>query len=163
MYRINHPTYRVFDQFLEQLLDANSDACGQPRRAPQATYAVTTQTTDNGYQVVAQLPGVPRERIQLAVDNNRLHLSVLAKAPEAPEASDHPEDNEPTNCNTAGCAEAAAKPEPTQGTAQTVFERQFRLPQDVDAQATQATYADGLLTIDLPRQQAPQARQITIC
>jgi len=42
------------------------------------------------------------------------------------------------------------------------FRRVVSLPDDVDAQAVQATYRDGVLHLSIPRKEAPQPRRITI-
>lgn len=42
------------------------------------------------------------------------------------------------------------------------FERAIRLPESVDAEKIDATFANGLLTITVPKAQAAQARKITV-
>ena len=42
------------------------------------------------------------------------------------------------------------------------FQRVFNLPADVDAEKIQATYADGLLKVEIPKPETQKPRQITV-
>ena len=42
------------------------------------------------------------------------------------------------------------------------FQRIFSLPVDVDADKIEATYADGLLKIEIPKPETQKPRQITV-
>ena len=42
------------------------------------------------------------------------------------------------------------------------FERSVRLPEFVDAEQIEASYANGVLTVQVPKAQAAQARKITV-
>ena len=43
-----------------------------------------------------------------------------------------------------------------------LFRSSFRLGQEVDASTAQASYADGVLTLTLPKRVSVSARQITV-
>lgn len=109
-------------------------ARNQTFRAP----ASVVETADK-YQITLDVPGSSPEGI--AVSLHEGVLSVVARvAPRAPEG---------------------ARPIHTEyGVGD--YRRQFRVADDVDAGAINAAYAQGVLTIDLPKARKAQARKVPV-
>lgn len=99
--------------------------------------------TDQAYTVVASVPGLGAEDINIT-----LHEGTLTIAGEWVEpATDSDEKNT-----------RALLRERTYGK----FSRTINLPQIIDADAVEATYENGLLTLTLPKQPNAQPRQIPV-
>lgn len=96
--------------------------------------------TEEGYRLYAEVPGVPRDALELSVENGVLSLEGERPAPEVP----------------AG-AEPIRRERPAGR-----FRRTVRLPEDVDAERVQARLERGVLMVELPRPPARQPREITI-
>ncbi len=90
--------------------------------------------------IVAELPGMKREDIELTVDNNTMTLRGERK-----QASDVKE-------------ESYHRVERTYGT----FSRSFSLPQTVDAGKVRAEYREGVLSVVLPMREEAKPKQITV-
>jgi len=88
--------------------------------------------TDQGYKLTAELPGLGQDDIELEVDGDMLVL----RGHKAQSRED------------ARCAFRLSERVFGQ------FERSFPMPPDADRNGIQAGFRDGLLTIDIPKQQA---------
>lgn len=99
--------------------------------------------TDQAYTVVASVPGLGAEDINIT-----LHEGTLTISGEWVETAAKSDEN-----NT-----RALLRERTYGK----FSRTINLPQIIDADAVEATYENGLLTLALPKQPNAQPRQIPV-
>lgn len=101
----------------------------------------STNMYDNGesLQVVAELPGVNKEDLNVKIQGNYLELSGTRKS------------NAPEGYKT-------HRVERNQST----FSRSFTLAADVDADKTEAFLKDGVLTLVLPKAESAKPKQITI-
>src|SRR4029077_10354309 len=102
---------------------------------------VDVTATDNSYLVRAEIPGVKKEDINVAIDGNQVEISAEVK-----------------NEKEAKDGEKVLRSERYYGR---VY-RAFALDQDIDESATQAKYADGILELTLPKKQTAAAKRITI-
>ena len=103
--------------------------------------AVDIRETDEAYEVVAELPGVAAENVSVDVEKN-----VLTLVAERSEVSEEE-------------AKGYRHVERVRGT----FRRSFTLPDTVDDEAIEASLANGVLTVRLPKREAPTgARKIAI-
>lgn len=120
---------------------AATDPCAAhtaPAAAPsRRDVALSLHEQPQGYRLLAELPGVKRDALDIELENGVLSLRGRFPAWQA---------------NGNG---AAAQHGP-------VFERKIRLPDDVDAAAIRAELADGILTLDLPRKAAAQPRKVPV-
>lgn len=87
---------------------------------------------DKGLIIEAELPGVSPDDIDVSVEGGELVLRGKRTLP--------------------GHSAEDAR----------VFERSFELPFDVDTQAVQAKYRNGILTLTLPKAAAAQRRKIAV-
>ena len=96
---------------------------------------------NGGYLVTADLPGVRKEDIHIAIDGAQVTLSAEVKREK--EASKD---------------ERALHSERVYGK----VSRSFSLPQELDDAKAQATFKDGVLELTLPKKAEAQRKQITI-
>lgn len=125
------------------VLDAMvNDWLTQRPATPRVTRArLDVSERDDRYEVRAELPGASRDAIAVDIDGARVSISASAKA--AAEQKD---------------GEKLLYSERRHES----FERSFELPQAVNADAAQAKFEDGVLTLTLPKKDAPKARRLTI-
>ncbi|WP_292936303.1 Hsp20/alpha crystallin family protein [Noviherbaspirillum sp.] len=97
--------------------------------------------TEQAYQIKADIPGVKKEDIKVAIDGNV--VSIRAETKE--------EKEEKTEGNM-------VRKERHYGEQY----RSFTLPQDVDESKVEAKYQDGVLSLMLPKKAGGTTKQITI-
>ena len=102
---------------------------------------VDVKENDGGFLVSAEVPGVPKDDIQVSVDGNVVTLR----------------------------AEVRQKDQQTEGEKLLRSERyfgsvsrSFRLPGDIDAGGCKAKYQDGVLTLNLPKKQGGSGQRLAI-
>ena len=106
---------------------------------PQLKVDVTEN--DNAYVVRAEIPGVKKEDINVAIDGNQVEISAEVKNEKEVEEGDK-----------------VLRSERYYGK---VY-RAFALGHEVDESATQAKYADGILELTLAQKPTAQAKRISI-
>ncbi|MDG4763421.1 Hsp20/alpha crystallin family protein [Solwaraspora sp. WMMD406] len=100
---------------------------------------VEVEDTDDGWRVIARLPGVAPEEVAVEVDG--ADLCIRARS-EQEVNTDH------------GM--------PDSGSTERGFEYRLRLPSGVDVQRMDAVMDHGLLTVDMPRAEPGGRRSITV-
>jgi HSP20 family protein len=101
---------------------------------------VDIQETPEGYKLLAELPGLTKDDINITLENNVLRLSGERKfEKDVSKESYH-------------------RVERTYGT----FSRAFALPQQVQAEGVQAGFENGVLTIMVPKAEQAKPRKIEI-
>lgn len=95
---------------------------------------------DQAYVVKADMPGLKKEDIKVAIDGNRISISATMQE----EKEEH--------------AGGALYSERMSGSQY----RSFSLPQEVDATKTEAKYQDGVLHLTLPKKPGTAHKQITV-
>lgn len=95
----------------------------------------------DAYRVEADIPGVKKEDIQVRVDGN--HVQIDAQVREEKEKRD---------------GEKVLRRERYYGS----ISRSFSLAQDVDEARVQAKYADGVLSLELPKKPVEGSKSITV-
>lgn len=109
---------------------------------PALRMRVDVTEKDNAYLVKADVPGVRKEDINVRIDGNVVQIDAECKSEK----------------ETKGNGDKVLRSERYFGT----VSRTFSLAQDVDEGNVQARYADGVLTLELPKKAAPSARKIAI-
>ncbi|VGO16844.1 Spore protein SP21 [Pontiella desulfatans] len=130
------PFNHIFESFFG---DANRCKPAPARLAPQFEIV----ETDDHYTVVAELPGIGKENVEIVVDENVLTVKGEKKAEERTEEKSY------------------LFSERRYGS----FERKFKLPDTVDQEAIKAGYENGVLTLTLPKKpeaKKPEPRRIEV-
>ncbi len=110
---------------------------GNLMRAPETDVV----ETEREIRVVAEMPGLRRENIEIDVENNVLTIR-----------------GEKREQRTEGEQGRWHLAERRYGT----FTRSFVLPRDVDADGIQASFQDGVLTVSVPKSEKARRRRIEI-
>lgn len=115
---------------------------GRESGAITAAWAPAVDVFESGesVKIVAELPGVKAEDVTINLESNLLTIRG-EKRQQAEESS-----------------EKVHRYERTYG----MFERSFALPSTVNADAIQATVADGVLTVELPKAEKAKPRRIEV-
>lgn len=101
---------------------------------------VDVSETDQAYEVKADMPGLKKEDIQVAVDGNRISISATVQEEKQ---------------QTSGGVVYSERYSGSQY-------RSFSLPQEVDDTKTEAKYQDGVLHLTLPKKPGTAHKQITV-
>lgn len=109
---------------------------------PQLKMRIDVTENDKAYTVKADIPGVKKDDIDVQVDANMVSITAEARSEK----------------EERGNGDRVLRSERYSGT----VTRAFSLGQDVDSSAVQATYADGVLTLELPKKSPADARRISI-
>jgi len=123
---------RVFDRFL--------GAAGT--MAGPWVPVVDVRETKDAIEVVAELPGLRREDVEVNIENNILSIAGEKKQEYAEGNSEAEYHLVERRCGR--------------------FERSFTLPRTVDANQIAARFEHGLLTITLPKAEAAKPRRVEI-
>ena len=136
---------RTFDPFsdnFEGALRRLFSPAAFETEAPALKMRVDVTENDKAYTVKADIPGVKKEDINVRIDGNVVQIDAEARSEK----------------ETKGNRDKVLRSERYYGT----ISRTFSLAQDVDDGNVQAKYADGVLTLELPKKAAPSTRKIAI-
>ncbi len=137
----NVARFNVLDNTLDDLMRGFFVRPMNVEPAAPAKLRVDVTEDDKCYSVRAEIPGVKKEDINVAVDGNQVEISAEVK-----------------NEKAVKDGEKLLRSERYYGK---VY-RAFALDQEVDETATQARYADGILELRLPKKASAAARRIAI-
>jgi HSP20 family protein len=133
--RYYNPLDRVFDRAFGSVAPAvNGDAV-----VGAGSIALDVLETPEAFVVKADLPGIPKDKIEVNVEDR--NVTIGAEFSEVVDA----------NGKALWQERAVGK-----------LSRAIRLPEAVDANATQATHVDGVLQLTLPKIAKANSKQITI-
>ena len=110
--------------------------------APQLKMRIDVTENDKAYSVKADIPGVKKEDIDVRVEGNMVQIDAETRGEK----------------ETRGNGDKVLRSERYYGT----ISRSFSLGQDVDANGVQAKYADGVLSLELPKKAPADTRKIAI-
>lgn len=125
--------FRLMDRFLS---DFATDTTPEGGWWP----AVDLAETEDNFVVTAELPGLNKKDVEVSVENNVLTLSGERQVA-----------NEQEKGRWHRVERAYGE-----------FHRSFRLPSEVDANKVDARFADGLLTVTIPKMEGAKPRKIEI-
>jgi len=100
---------------------------------------VDVAETKGEYQLTAELPGIPQDRVQIQVADGVLELSVPTPEVQTEETR------------------WLLRERSVSG-----YQRSFRLPRDVDQSAIAAKFDNGLLVVILPKLPEAQPRKVVV-
>lgn len=127
------PFFKLFDTFLGDL--QGEDVTNRGWVPP-----VDIQETEEGYRLLAELPGLTKDDITITLENNVLRLSGERKFEKDTKK------------------ESYHRIERTYG----AFSRAFALPHQVNGEGVQAAFENGVLTITVPKAEQAKPRKISI-
>jgi HSP20 family protein len=136
-YTVNHPNRAT--SWIEQFFNDFDRGVAAPS-APTYVPAVDVLEQADAYEVRAELPGVARENINVEVKDNRLVLSGKKEAVQRSEEGKY------------------RYVESRHG----AFSRSFELPRNVKADAIEATFKDGALTLRIPKADEAKPKAVEI-
>lgn len=116
-------------------------ANAQPQTAPRATRVpdVSVRESDQAIDIIALMPGVGADQVQVSLDHGRLTVRGTA-----------------TTAAPTGLQQLLGEYAPAD------FERSFTVPSEVDATRISANAKHGVLTLTLPKASATQPRRIAV-
>jgi HSP20 family protein len=109
---------------------------------PALKMKIDVSEQDNAYEVKADIPGVKKEDINVRIDGNVVQIDAEVKREK----------------ETKGSGGKVLRSERYYGT----VSRTFSLADDVDESKADAKYADGVLTLQLPKKATAAARKVTV-
>ncbi len=132
----------VFDDFFKELTPGFyvRPLHGDPLPT-SAQIKVDVKETDQGYTVQAEVPGVPKEDIQVSIDGNVVTLSAEVKQSDSQMGD-----------------EKLLRSERYYG----AVSRSFQLPADIDQGTAKAKYDNGVLTLTLPKKRSGASQRLAI-
>jgi HSP20 family protein len=143
-----------FDRFVDRLFDESFDRlAGNAPAAATRTPAMDVSESDAHYTISFDVPGATREALKVSVEGRRVALTTVAAA-----AVDGAEKAAEPAAADAKPVERALYRERTTP----VFARSVSLPAEVDQQASQAKFENGVLTLVLAKKVASGATQLQI-
>src|SRR5690242_14114267 len=136
---------QIYDPFAEAGFDDLFRGFFRPVRATErnAPAAIKVDVTENekGYVVHAEIPGVSKDQIQVAVEGNQ--VTIAAEVKRNHEAKE---------------GERVLRTERYYGAAY----RSFTLPSDLDEAGSEAKYDNGVLELKLAKKPAVAGRKLTV-
>lgn len=135
MYQFEMKPFRTsqWDREVEKIFDAFT-------KTNTFTPACEILDEEKHFCISMDIPGLSKEEIDIEVKDNQLHVSGERKTEER---------NEKTN---------VLRTEKRYGK----FSRVFNLPQNINSEAIQARFENGVLEIALPKEEKAQTRKISI-
>jgi HSP20 family protein len=109
---------------------------------PELKMRIDVSEKDNAYVVKADIPGVKKEDINVRIDGNVVQIDAEVKREK----------------ETKGDGDRVLRSERYFGT----VSRTFSLAEDVDDTKADAKYADGVLTLELPKKATAASRKLAI-
>jgi len=145
-----------FDRIVDRLFDESFDRFVGSARTGAATRtpALDVFESDTAYTLAFDVPGASREALKVSVEGRRVTLTTASTV--AAEASADAKDAAP-----AVDAAPAQRPLYRERSAP-VYARTVSLPAEVDQQASQAKFENGVLTLVLAKKVATGATQLQI-
>ncbi len=128
---------RFFNSFYPSRVNIHNKQFAQPK--------VDIVEQDNSYQLIAELPGIDKENIQINVEDSMLTISADSES-----SSEDAKENTPN----------FLRKERYLGK----YQRSFNLGDEIDQNSIKASFNNGLLILDIAKvkEETPKARQIEI-
>jgi HSP20 family protein len=137
----NLARFQVLDNTFDDLMRGFFVRPMQFENGAAKQFKVDVTEDDKSYRVRAEIPGVRKEDISVAVEGNQVDISAEVKSEK--QLKD---------------GERVLRTERYYGK----LHRAFSVDQDIDGDATEAKYVDGVLELRLPKKASVSARRITV-
>lgn len=134
---------RLVENMFEDMLSPFTHPGALSQSAPDSAVSprLNVSETDKAFEVQAELPGVRKEDVKVAVEQQRVTIEGESKR----------ETEQREGENVLYSERSASK-----------FMRSFVLPVEVDEAGAEARMENGILTLTLPKKQGSAAKRITI-
>lgn len=134
---------RMVESMFEDFFAPAAQAAALSRWPEEGISSPRLNVTENekSFMVQAEMPGVKKEDVKVAIDNQRVTI----------EAETHHEEQQSEGESVVYSERSARK-----------FMRSFLLPSEVDDSTADARLEDGVLTLTLPKKQGGSAKRLTI-
>jgi len=109
---------------------------------PELKMRIDVTEKDNAYEVKADIPGVKKEDINVRIDGNVVQIDAQVKREK----------------ETRGNGDKVLRSERYYGN----VSRTFSLADDVEDSKAEAKYADGVLTLALPKRTTAASKKVTV-
>jgi len=138
---------RLFDPVFGDSFDTAlrrffAPAAFEGEQTPHMKMRIDVTENDKSYQVKADIPGVKKEDISVRVDGNVVQIDAQTQGAK----------------ESRGNGDKVLRSERYYGS----ISRTFSLAQDIDDGKVQAKYADGVLSLELPKNAPADARKISV-
>ena len=138
---VNLARVNVVDNTLDEMLRGFFVRPMNVESAAPVQLRIDVSETESGYTVLAEIPGVKKDDIQVAVDGNQIEISAEVR-----------------NSRELQDGEKVLRAERAFGK----VHRAFTLAHDIDDAATEARYVDGVLELKLPKKTSARLKRISI-
>ena len=135
-------SFSDFDQMRREMLRLLDTASGDTEADGGAGVfpPLNISQDDNSFYIRAEVPGIKPAEISISALRNRVSISGRREIPREHERVSYHRKERPEGS----------------------FDRTVTLPAEVDAERVEARYADGILTLALPKAEQAKPRQITV-
>ena len=137
----NHVRMNVMDNMLDEMLRGFFVRPMNVEPAALVQLRIDVSETESGYTVLAEIPGVKKDDIQVAVDGNQIEISAEVRNGRALQ------DGEKVLRAERYCGKV---------------HRAFALAHDIDDAATGVRYGDGVLALKLPKKTSVRLKRMSI-
>lgn len=143
---VNDPFARLFDNMVEELFApfapfAGSQLSQVGSDGTTTAMRLNVSETDKSFEVEAELPGVKKEDLNVAIDDRRVTIEAEVKRESAQ-----------TEAGKVVYAERSTRK----------YSRSFTLPVDIDDAGAQARLEHGVLLLTLPKKTAAKTKKLTV-
>lgn len=137
-----HNPWNIFDQLQHEMNRAHAYKAKNEDHAVASDWspAVDIKEEENQYLLIADIPGVNPDNIDIEMENNVLSIKG--------------ERNSELKTSQQGFKRIERK--------HGVFYRQFTMPEGVNAEGIKAKTENGVLTVIIPKQEVVKPRKITV-
>jgi HSP20 family protein len=137
-----HNPWNIFDQLQHEINRAHTHKAKNEEHAIESDWspAVDIKEDEKQYILIADIPGVNADKIDIQMENNILSIKG--------------ERNSELKNETNGYKRIERK--------HGIFYRRFTLPEGVNTDSIEAKCNNGVLTVSIPKQEAVKPRKITI-
>jgi len=137
--RLIHP---AFNDNFESVLRRFLAPVASDVETPVLKMRVDVSEKDNAYEVKADIPGVKKEDINIRIDGNIVQIDAEVKREKETKGN-----GDKVLCSERYCGNVS---------------RTFSLADDVDESKAEAKYADGVLTLQLPKKVTAASKKLAV-
>lgn len=165
------PVYRPVVPSLAQVIDRLFDDTVVPTQAVR-TPALDVEETDTHYLLSFDLPGAAKEALKVSVEGRRVQVETEEPVQPATVVQPAPQAQAPeaTATEVVPAAGSSVAPAAPQAAPRSLYRerstpryaRTVSLPSEVDSDASEARFENGVLTLRLAKRRIDGARRLTI-